>query len=436
MIQGLCQEVANRMTKVGVKGVKVTLKVKQRKADAPPPPKFLGHGSCHNLSKSAGIKAGVATRDWKCFYEVASNIYSDLNVDKMDVRGMGIVISKLVADASGDTVVLSDPQGIAKWFNGGGEATSDAAKSHRKVDFILPASIPEEVAESDGNSSCSAILWVGSTSTKSIPAVEDDSHDIELPALSQIHMSQVNELPSPLRNKIMLTMENEKSKSIRSQAVPYDSHTSARDTRFRQTDVKRMFCLAAVKSGATALLNECGQAVSLTQLDCLPLELQLELANKDSNGLGALSPDKTIRKAAMSAHPKSGRTSETAQECEQIVDSSRPIAFRANETSDGHVIATQSLKGTANFARDNLRPLALFMDENPQVETAAMKQVIDFLCICVSENRLSDTFLLLRNISRRSDLWSANFDSVFDAVNNQVQVYFRASLDKDWLLQL
>jgi impB/mucB/samB family C-terminal domain len=435
MIQGLCQEVEKRMTKVGVKGVKVTLKVKQRKADAPPPPKFLGHGSCHNLSKSAGIKAGVATRDWKCFYEVASNIYSDLNVDKMDVRGMGIVVSKLVADASGDTVVLSDPQGIAKWFNGG-EAKSDTAKSHRKVDFILPASIPEEFAESDGNSSCSDILWVGSSSTKSIPAVEDDIHDIELPALSQIHMSQVNELPSPLRNKIMLTMKNEKSKGIRLHAVPYDSHTSARDTRFRQTDVKRMFRLAAVKSGATALLNECGQTVSLTQLDCLPLELQLELANKDSSGLGSLSPDKTIRKAAVSAHLKSGRTSETAQECEQIVDNSSSIALRANETADCHVTATQSLKGTANFVRENLRPLALFMDENPQVETAAMKQVIDFLCICVSENRLSDTFLLLRNISRRSDLWSANFDSIFDAVNNQVQVYFRASLDKDWLLQL
>ena len=52
MVEGLAKEVQKRMQGVGVKGSRVTLKVKQRKQGAKPPPKFLGHGSCHNLSKS------------------------------------------------------------------------------------------------------------------------------------------------------------------------------------------------------------------------------------------------------------------------------------------------------------------------------------------------------------------------------------------------
>jgi impB/mucB/samB family C-terminal domain len=438
MIEGLCKEVEKRMTNVAVKGIKVTLKVKQRKAGAPPPPKYLGHGSCHNLSKSNEVKSGVATRDWNCFYEVVMNLYSELNVDKADVRGMGVVISNLVADAAEKQVMATPKQSVAKWFNNNA-TKSDAVSSKRKVAFLLPKS-NAEFLDSDENSTSSDILWVGSSDKRTRTDQRDDTDDIVLPALSQIHMSQVNELPSPLRRKVVLKMDSEKGNSTLHVSEPEESYHGSRDVRRRQTNVKRMLRLAAVKSGATELRNELGQAISLTQLDCLPLDLQLEIANSDSHGLGPLSPpSKTNRKEDPLLPSKSFCATESPQA------SSSPIINRISVDSKDNnaahsVVATappQSAHGTVDFVRDNLRPLTQFLDAHTPVDVAAMQQVTDFLCLCVSQNRLSDAVQLLRSIQSRTDLWGTQgFDPLFDAVNHQVQLSFRASLDKDWLRKL
>ena len=44
-------EVHRRMRAAGVAARTVTLKLKRRKEGAPEPPKFLGHGSCDNMSR-------------------------------------------------------------------------------------------------------------------------------------------------------------------------------------------------------------------------------------------------------------------------------------------------------------------------------------------------------------------------------------------------
>ena len=74
MIEGLCKEVEKRMSNVGVRGMKVTLKVKQRKSGAPPPPKYLGHGSCHNLSKSVDVRTKEATRNWEILFRCRNGL--------------------------------------------------------------------------------------------------------------------------------------------------------------------------------------------------------------------------------------------------------------------------------------------------------------------------------------------------------------------------
>ena len=89
MIQGLAEEVEKRMRHVGVKGGKVILKLKQRKPGAPPPPKYLGHGSCHNLSKSCDIPGSKVTSNQDVIANCCIDMFTKMNVEKEDIRGMG-----------------------------------------------------------------------------------------------------------------------------------------------------------------------------------------------------------------------------------------------------------------------------------------------------------------------------------------------------------
>jgi impB/mucB/samB family C-terminal domain len=439
MIEGLCKEVEGRMTNVGVKGVKVTLKVKQRKSNAPPPPKYLGHGSCHNLSKSVEVRHGKATRDWKRFYEVAMEMLQELKVDKDDVRGMGVVISKLIEDDSTDCIEASPKQSIARWFHGQ-DAKSSSVKATRKVDFFIPAEISDaihSVEDIEDASISSDVICVGVTTNGRNKPDSGHNNDIALPAYSQIHMSQVLELPSPMRDQIISKMEKEKGQ--RGLELPVDNRaTATRDVRFRQTDVKRMFRLASVKSGTAAVMDESGQAISLTQLEYLPLDLQLEIANEDSNGLGPISPEK---KKSRKEHPKTwtAPTMEVYETSKPDVVAVPPLPMQChdNHINGDSIVDDQECFRRPNFVNDNILPLAAYLDRNAPENVDARRHVAKFLCICVSENRLSDTVVLLQYIKNRTDVWSSTgFESIFDIVNRQVRMCYRANLDKEWLVQL
>lgn len=455
MIEGLCKEVEKRMVNVGVKGVKVTLKVKQRKEGAPPPPKFLGHGSCYNLSKSLDTRNGKETRDWERFYELAIQMFTEMKVPKDDVRGMGIVVSKLASDGSSGNVLTCTKQSIANWFSGKAnekrieaedtqrDADSDEVISGRRriVGFAEPESITVHnnlESELDYESSGSVeVLWEGRTNKR--PANVDEDYDIALPALSQIHMSQVDELPSPMRKQIVSKMEAEKTRRATSPPTGGGA-VAARDARFRQTDVKRMFRLAAVKAGVVDVENGSGSAISLTQLESLPLELQLQVANDDARDLGALSPEKRSGKAASTAHSKTYGRSEKSppmQRRSSAAARSVPQKKTSDVAEERLPIYVAPAKEARHFFRDNVQPLSIFMDDNPYAEEEATSQVVEFLCLCVTESRLSDVAVLLRSMKNRKDSWSSlAFDSIFTAVDKKVQEGFRASLDMEWVLQL
>jgi hypothetical protein len=453
MIKGLCKEVEKRMNNCGVKGSKVTLKLKQRKQGAPPPPKYLGHGSCHSLSKCAEVSNKTPTRDWKCFFDVAMQLYCELKVGKDDVRGMGVIISKLVNDISVESNKSDPNQNITKWFNEQ-KTNNDPNRTTRRVDFVIPTkSVDNEVddivgefsnSEDIDDSSDSDILWVKSAESNDHVSVHDnDINDISLPALSQIHMSQVNALPSPMRKQIISKIENEASKH-----PPESFHpptTTRENVRFRQTDVKRMFRLASVKSGMERLLNESGQAISLTQLECLPLELQLEIVNEDSNGLGPISPEKKRRKVATAPgkmesvqQDKGNVSSPTNRDTGRQQKNTQHAVNDSNKIDDtNHMNDDVQIEPPPDFSRDNIEPFMSYMDENPTVPIEAIHSVSEFLCICVTEHRLMDTVILLQCIKNRNDDWSTMniFESIFDRVNHQVQKNYRANLDKEWILQ-
>ena len=151
LVEGLAKEVTKRMNSVGVKGSRVTLKVKQRKQGAKPPPKFLGHGSCHNLSKSAETSGGIPTKDTSVISHIASNLLEQLNVPTDDIRGMGIVVSKLVDENAVKGGDMDFSARITSWF---GQSTAKATESDSRPSSHRPLMEPfDPVGDLFGQSS-------------------------------------------------------------------------------------------------------------------------------------------------------------------------------------------------------------------------------------------------------------------------------------------
>jgi DNA repair protein REV1 len=440
MIEGLAKEVEKRMTHVGVRGSKVTLKVKQRKEGAPPPPKFLGHGSCHNITKTLDTPNGVTTRGWECFFELGMKMFSDTAIPKEDVRGMGITVSKLVTDDAHCEGQANSKGSILHWLSK--ESASPAKESPTspaapdkleydgsREDNSLSQPTPDEAMETVGvMDGVSAEPIVDSSPTygatlSTLRASEEDN-DIALPALSQIHMSQVEELPSPIRRQVKFKIQKQKvnkaPKRNRAAAV-------SRDPRFRQTDVMRMMRLAAVKSGRESLPSLGGQSVSLTQLESLPLEMQLQVANEDDYSLGGRSPESKRKKAP----PSSNGRWKSDKSCPPPADSEFVAPEQWTTNCDQPPVVDP-----CEFFLDNVRPLNVFMDENPETSREAVNEVTEFLSVCVAEDRVSDVVVLLRSIKNRTDGWgSFAFGPIFDEVNKKVEEQLGAGLDEDWIVQ-
>ena len=118
MITGLAKEVEKRMKAEGVKGRNITLKIKQRKIGAQEPAKFNGHGPCNNLSKSEDIPDQIPTYDHTKIAKSAINLFKELQVDKGEIRGMGIVMNKLEqSDTNLHKEKISEKSKMSAWLN-------------------------------------------------------------------------------------------------------------------------------------------------------------------------------------------------------------------------------------------------------------------------------------------------------------------------------
>ena len=522
MVEGLAKEVQKRMENVGVKGSRVTLKVKQRKEGAKPPPKFLGHGSCHNLSKSADTMGCLPTNKSEVISRIALNLLEQLAVPTDDVRGMGITMSKLVGENATYDVASEPPGRITSFFGQSIAKPAEPASSRRCLlntfdhandgpgsdDAADPTSVPvasseeppatetieilsqidndhevpsspdtrskvdgvslqsgdpkkvdlEEIVDGQGMMQLSSIVLSqpeqeslsqeGSSFHNDPPDWIDD--DIVLPSFSQIHMSQVAELPSPMRKNIIARVSNTSTEEqfdvshnvIGEESIPrlVGSRATKQTTNdgdrsaMRQVSLKRMMKLAAVKLGQdTSLSDSLGGSVSLTQLECLPLEMQLQVANNEelySRHRSSGSARKKRRRSKVRELTSPVRVNKNTSK-----DRTRGSQDDGNgQQDDGEESMSHNqvplISEQVSFYQQNIAPLKVFMDTNPDAEDAASQKVREFLLICVTERRFTDTVKLLRSIKNRGDAWSGDsYREILSAVNEQTRAALGRPLD-------
>lgn len=82
---------SSNLTAVGVKGRTVTLKIMRRKANAPEPPKFMGHGSCDNFTRSKTLARYTdAPAD---LAREGKDMLLAMRLDATQIRGIGLNVS-------------------------------------------------------------------------------------------------------------------------------------------------------------------------------------------------------------------------------------------------------------------------------------------------------------------------------------------------------
>ena len=87
----LSQEVSTRLANLSVKGRTITLKLKVRSKDAPvTTAKFMGHGICDNVVKSATLTG--ATDDACVISRECIQLLRALSVPAADIRGVTVVV--------------------------------------------------------------------------------------------------------------------------------------------------------------------------------------------------------------------------------------------------------------------------------------------------------------------------------------------------------
>ena len=427
LVDGLAKEVEKRMHGVGVVGSKLTLKVKQRKAGAKAPPKFLGHGSCHNLSRSLDLPGGIATNDSQVFARFGMQLFSELGVNVDDVRGMGLIVSKL---SSKKVVGVDSCDALSSWLQPNVDVKAKLSTGDRERVFGSQAN--------DENS-----ILIGDTATEATTVVtsqqvdDDIDEDICLPPQSQVRMSQVEALPSPLKRQItkMLSRREMVVDDIDDDQPEKYNRTTVHH-QWKQTSVRSLFKLAAVKAGRASLDGALGGSVSLTQLDCLPLEMQLQIADKgnlDSPARGsrctpqasivrakALFRSSIIHKSA--AGSASGEPDLVNVDGDEIDEPIPPVSPKA---------ITESRR---SFYLEDVAPLRAFLDANDPEDDGSMQLLIEYLTTCVREGSLQKVVNLLRSIKNRGDRWSKGaYGQVFDAVDGSIRENTGSSLDRIWL---
>jgi len=573
-MEGLAKEVEKRMKGISMKGKKLTLKIKQRKEGASNKHKFLGHGSCHNLSKSIGIPGNTATRDAKLFAKIGLSLFREFAiVDIHEIRGMGITISNLEND--GDTGKQTNISGMQYWLHQSNELGIVKNSGTTEEALRFKEFITEETT--DTNCSLLSTPKLGDKLEVEIGDVvrnEESPLVIELPPISQIQMSQVDALPSELRqqvrsrmktasagcigeenidgnaedksterantskrfvgegypnannmllstpeaigqigNEVQKDTDKEVLKNVESplliklppmsqirmtqvEALPpelqqqiysrmngmitgviekeivdmtadaqpinrvvakeqvAESEEQHSVNRFRQTDLKRMMKLAAVRSGHEST------SISLTQLEQLPLEIKLQVVNRDDRQIGVLSQH-VHRPASFNDRPPRKSTSNTANDTGDT--SSKPKRTVLNHAKNAKArkktsyansmmdpttaVKNKSLpqKPRREFQiiervdvwKEDLLPLKEFLNDNcPLRYPNSIGMVLEFLSIVLKEGRLPAMVTMIRCIRNRKDGWSKIeiIEKIARTMNDLHIERYGATLDVGWLM--
>ena len=256
------------------------------------------------------------------------------------------------------------------------------------------------------------------------PSQEDSFEDIALPSPSQLHMSQIEFLPTQMRKKIHSKIEASRAFVSKATHVPVPKKVdNPPEPRYRQTDVGRMMRLAAVKAGCTD--SEATIDISMTQLNRLPMEVQLQVANNDMLSIGIPTPRKKTTGRSSSSRPRTIGASKC--KLASSIATSRPPptsrrVTRKKPTQTVHVHQPISLN-EREFFQENILPLSAFLDECSVTEEN-LSILQDFFQSFMAEYSWHEVALLLRSIRRRKDGWSTAeaIDPIFHAVNEKFRL--------------
>ena len=96
----------------------------QRRADAAKEPaKFLGHGKCNSLSRTCDVNGSCD--DWKSISTAAFSLFEGLGIDKDDIRGVGIVVTKLLF--FDEEQECAGAAKMTSWLQSGGKKSNDVS---------------------------------------------------------------------------------------------------------------------------------------------------------------------------------------------------------------------------------------------------------------------------------------------------------------------
>jgi len=303
---------------------------------------------------------------------------------------------------------------------------------------------------------------------------------IQLPPMSQIQMSQVEALPQELQQQIISRM-NETAIDVAADGVevidetqPGNNHVHARQEvvamgqqnqanhRYRQTDLKRMMKLAAVRSGHERA------GISLTQLEQLPLEIKLQVVNHDNRQVGVLSPhvsrtatnfsDRQPRKSTSSSgtgislndsHANTKKTTSRhhnnhSERRKKTTDTNTTILNPRTTTKKKELKGAQQrprkkfrIIDRVDVWKEDLVPLKQFLGENcPLNHPDSVDKVIEFLSIVLKEGRLPAMVTMIRCIRNRQDDWSEIeiIRRIAQTMNRLHRERYGTCLDVGWLM--
>ena len=419
MMMGLAKEVEKRMTNVRVLGRHITVKVKERQPGAGPPGKFNGCGKCNDHSKSSNLPGNYATRDADLVTREAMMLLTEIGVEKNEIRGIGIVISKLDSEDDNDK-----PSGMTTWLNSGSKSPSARTRSPQK-----PSPPKEGESASDTNPTktssealqCEARLDHGygnvaaCSNVYRIARVDDrvdadnTSNDPEI--VDSVSLNTTGRKYDSKRQAKSSTMQPQRPnthqrKGRAASALRPRASVVKSDGQF---NIECMFQLASVKSGESKLSYD-GEQVSLTQLGYLPLEIQLQVANNHSASEHVVRrpPPRTLKPV----RPKSAEVIEIDEQS------------TCSQTSGGGIMDLE------DDGPSDISVLRKWMDKHSQPSPEDVELVKDFLCVCVSEKRLDDVVCFLRLIKMRSDRWKAfHYQNILGSTEKFILNYQGRTLD-------
>eukprot|EP00057_Strongylocentrotus_purpuratus_P008637 XP_011663111.1 PREDICTED: DNA repair protein REV1-like [Strongylocentrotus purpuratus] len=349
-ITELAAEVHKRLTAIKMLARTITIKLKVRHPDAPKETsKFMGHGICEDKARSCTL--GQATEDVQVIQKESKNLLKELQVPAVDMRGVGIQLSKLSSSAQAGTLPSKSITAFMTKPKPADIAPDPVESTHRDTDqstslssaSTAPSGSKPKVrtmlnfvskrradAETSADAEVSAVDVIKDSTSKTprkkrksilpplpfIPGPKDLqssrlSGHLALPSPSQIDMSVLQELPKDLQDQILESYRGQKPRTSKDTSEPSTSSGITDSSRWDQGVVGSVpprileELMQDDPNQGTSSLGVVEALPSFSQIDpscleALPAELQEELRSayrgKQVQTHHELEPERETRK--------------------------------------------------------------------------------------------------------------------------------------------